>query len=494
MSAESAASAKMTAPRRWFSVRSLAARTTLVFASLVAAIWLAIVIWVVVESLNTGEATLKSEMSDYAHQILAVAERWPADDPGIAGALEAVVSIENHFGDGESDDDTSPDFLIQVWRAGLPVLPPQEGLSEVPTIFDELTSVQVGDAERKLYAAKAPAQPVIVALLVKSQFTASITWPSFTIVVFPLLFSLPVLLIPAWLMTRFGLKPLRATTDEVLARVAVGELTPLELTRYRELNPLLEAMNLLMARLSQQLKRERAFVADVAHELKTPLAALQANIGTAMLTNDAVRRQSAMNDLEPGLNRTTHLVQQLLDMARLEVDGTKGRERHFDLAEFCRERMSELVRLADSSDIQLKAELPERLMVLADPDPVSSILTNLLDNAIKYSPKGGVVAVSLAPLNEGFVLTVSDQGDGIPMHDRAHVFERFYRCTATALKTEGAGLGMAIVQRAVTLLGGSIALDDADDSAGIAGIEKSERAGLKVTVQVPGEAGKIANR
>ncbi|MFK7962917.1 MAG: sensor histidine kinase [Burkholderiaceae bacterium] len=471
--------------RRWFSVRSLTARMTLVFASLAAAIWFALAIWVVTDALNRGEANLTSEMRDYAHQVMAVAERWPADDPGIAGALEAVVNIENQANQdnvdkAEADQDASPDFLIQIWRDGRPVLPPQNGLEVLPNAFEELISVHVDNAERKLYAVQAASKPVVVALLVKSPFSASITWPSVAIVLLPLVISLPVLLIPAWLMTRFGLKPLRATTDEVLARVTEGKLTPLELTRYRELNPLLEAMNQLMARLSQQLKRERAFVADVAHELKTPLAALQTNIGTAVVTNDEARRQAALSDLDPGLKRTTHLVQQLLDMARLEVDEFQDRKRQFDLAEFCRERLSDLVRLADCRDIQLKADIPERLMVLTDPDPISSIVTNLVDNAIKYSPAGAVVLVSLAPEKlGGFVLTVTDQGDGIAMQDRAHVFERFYRCTASALKTEGAGLGMAIVKRAVTLLGGRITLTDGD-LGGDAG-----RRGLKVSVRVP---------
>lgn len=474
--------------RRWFSVRSLAARTTLVFATLVAAIWLVLVIWVVIDSLNRGEATLSSEMHDYAHQVMAVAERWPADDPGIAGALEAVVNIENKSKEGDRADASTRDFLIQVWRGGLPVLPPPAGLAEIPTVFEQMVPVQIGDIQRRLYAVTSDQQAVVVALLVKAPYSASITWPSVTIVLLPLVFSLPLLLIPAWLMTRFGLKPLRVTTEEVLARVAGGELAPLELTRYRELNPLLEAMNQLMARLSQQLKRERAFVADIAHELKTPLAALQANIGTAMTTHDDARRRGALNDLEPGLNRTTHLVQQLLDMARLEVDATKGRERQFDLAELCRERLSELVRLADASQVQLKAEVPERMTVLADPDPVSSILNNLLDNAIKFSPPGGVVLVSLVALNNslgqtkqpGFMLTVRDQGAGIAAHDRPRVFERFYRCSATAINTEGAGLGMAIVKRAVTLLGGTITLSDAISAA-----DSTGQRGLKVTVQVP---------
>ena len=478
--------------RRWFSVRSLATRMTLVFAGLAAVIWVALAIWVLTDALRRGEANLTSEMREYAHQVMAVAERWPANDPGLAGALEAVINIENQANqstadESEPDQASSPDFLIQIWRDGQAVLPYQNGLNTPPNQFDDLISVQVGNVERKLYAVQAASRPVVVALLVKSPYSASITWPSVAIVLLPLVISLPVLLIPAWLMTRFGLRPLRATTDEVLARVTEGKLTPLELTRYRELNPLLQAMNQLMARLSQQLKRERAFVADVAHELKTPLAALQTNIGTAVVTSDAARRQAALNDLDPSLKRTTHLVQQLLDMARLEVDETQDRKRLFDLAEFCRERLSELIRLADCRDIQLKADIPEQLVVLADPDPVSSIVTNLVDNAIKYSPAGGLVVVSLVPLQKpvqsdepsGFVMTVTDQGDGIALQDRAHVFERFYRCTASALKTEGAGLGMAIVKRAVTLLGGRITLADGDLNA------DAERPGLKVSVRVP---------
>ncbi|MGH1361245.1 MAG: sensor histidine kinase [Burkholderiaceae bacterium] len=461
---------------QFFRIRSLAARTALVFAGLVTVIWLALVAWVVYDALAQGRIVAETGLRSYANQVLAVAERWPADDPALAEALAAVVSIENSpvedGGNGDSDN-----FAIQIWRDGKLALGAQAGSGQPLEQHNQVVEFRSGQTERWGYVVRSAHKDVVVQLSLNAPTTSSIGWPSVAIFLMPLVLCLPLLLVPAWVMTRFGLKPLQTTTTQILARVDAGDLSPLPATRYKELNPLLEAMNKLMSRLSNQIDRERGFVADVAHEIKTPLAALAANIGTATSSADQSRQQAALDDLEPGLRRTTHLVQQLLGMARLDVEAAADSHRTLDLAEFIRERISLLFALAEARSIRLEAQLPERHQVTINPDQIGAIVDNVVGNAVKYSPQQGCIRIELRPALQGFgfELTVTDQGPGVPQADRERIFERFYRGNGVSQQTDGAGLGMAITKRAVDRLSGSIELSEPPGG------------GLCVTVKVPAD-------
>lgn len=463
---------------RFFQVRSLAARTTLVFAALVSLVWAILVAWVAYDSLTRGRQVARKDMQDYARQVIAVAERWPGDDSTLAQAISAVARIENNPGGttGQNPSD-SVSFEIQLWRDGRYVTVDNSGQTPepIPDAADEVVEFRRDGVRRWAYVAHSGIRNITVRLSLDAPINSVVGWPSVSIFLLPLVLSLPFLLVPAWVMTRFGLRPLQTMTDQILSRVELGDLCSLKPTRYKELNPLVEAMNKLMQRLSTQIERERGFVADVAHEIKTPLAALATNTGTAINSRDAGRRQAALNDLEPGLERITHLVQQLLGMARLDVEAAADSERDIDLAEFLRERIGLQLAVARGRNITLEARLPDRLPVRINPDQIGAVIDNVVGNAVKYSPEGGRISIVMCPVGEiaGLEINVSDGGPGIPPDDRERVFERFYRRASLLHNADGAGLGLAITKRAVDRLGGSIVLGESQDG------------GLSVTIRIP---------
>jgi len=218
--------------------------------------------------------------------------------------------------------------------------------------------------------------------------------------------------------------------------------------------------------------RERDLVAEVAHELKTPLAIVQTNQGILQRSKDEERRAAALQDIGAGVERSNHLVQQLLGLARLEKElGSHSRQRDIDLAEFVRLRLAHAESLANARSVSLDLDAPEALPATLDVDAFAATLDNLLDNAIKYSPEGGSVEVVLGvrPEDGALALEVRDHGPGIPESQRSLAFERFQRLAVQpgVEPIDGAGLGLTIVHRAVQRLRGSISLSTTNGAGGL---------------------------
>jgi two-component system sensor histidine kinase QseC len=280
----------------------------------------------------------------------------------------------------------------------------------------------------------------------------------------PLLYGLPLLALPLWLLFRLGFAPLQRIGAQISARSA-QDLTPLPGTRYVELAPLVNAVNSLMARLQQRLDREHEFLADAAHELKTPLAVIQ--LGAEGLDQaDPRARDEARERLRLGVQRATHTVHQLLALARSGADTLDLSKTRHDLVDLVRERVALAVGLALQRQIELALEAPEQITMWLNRESLCSLIDNLVDNAIKYSPAGGHVTVTLADLGAQVVLTCSDQGPGIPAELRERVFERFVRL-AGGQPCHGSGLGLTIVERAAAQHGATVALLDGPQGRGL---------------------------
>jgi len=254
--------------------KSLRRRLVWGFVLCVGLIWLAIVGWGLYTVLTGGSEEAEREANAYGRQIMFAVRAFKDQPEKVAEALAQIEAVEREpDSDGESSD-----FHIQLWvdgalektRPGFPQQLPENNEFETVTVAgsDWMRSSNVDDDTN-----------TAVTLWMESGTRASLSSEDLFFLVLPLFFSLPVLLLPAWFMTRFGLRPLGEVVDEISERVESGALTPLSRTRYRELNPIIDATNRLMGRLDGQLKRERGFVADVAHELKTPMAILQSNVG-----------------------------------------------------------------------------------------------------------------------------------------------------------------------------------------------------------------------
>jgi two-component system sensor histidine kinase QseC len=279
------------------------------------------------------------------------------------------------------------------------------------------------------------------------------------------LLAFPLVLVPLWVTVMRGIRPLRDLARRLEQRDD-GDLSPLALDmRYAELQPLATAFDAMLGRLRNHVRRERAFVQDAAHELRTPMAAIAAQAHVLARAPDAVARHRAEEALDHALARTSHLSRQLLELATLdEVDSSEPPTA--DIADLVRRVLAAAVPQASMRGIELSLDAPDRLVVALDWPVFQSVLSNLLDNAVRYGKDGGCVTVTLQADGATLALLVADDGPGISPASREHVFERFWR--GAGHDVPGTGLGLAIVRQAVARMGGSVRVEDGIDGQGVA--------------------------
>jgi two-component system OmpR family sensor kinase len=286
----------------------------------------------------------------------------------------------------------------------------------------------------------------------------------------PFLLLLPVAALVVWFGVGRGLAPLTDVAAQVRARTP-RTLSPLPEQRLPdELRPLAHALNDLLLRLEAALDAQRQFVADAAHELRTPLTAVRLQTQLLDRAESEADKGEALDALREGLKRASHLTEQLLVMARLDPDAAVPRA-DVDLAALARDAVAELEPLAHDRGVDLGVDLAGARLS-GEPDNLRALVRNLVDNAVRYTPAGGRVDVSVRAEAGAAVLAVEDTGPGIPPAERERVFDRFYR--ASGAPAGGSGLGLAIVRRVADRHGASVALDDGAGGSG-----------LRVTVRFP---------
>ena len=357
--------------------------------------------------------------------------------------------------------DAAYDFVVQVWSLdGVRVYlsRPHAVLPEITTLG--FATVDTSEGHWRVFGVQAARSVIQVAqpLAVRQQRAAELAVQTLK----PFALLLPVLLIVIWLAVGQALQPLQRLTAQVRARRTLEPLPPTPLPE--EVQPLVAALNDLLGRLKASLERERAFMADAAHELRTPLTALHLQMGMLARASDESERSAAMETLSAGVQRAIRLVEQLLALARQEPRADAARVA-VPLAELARSCVAELVPLADARRIDLGIATAAEVSVRGDPEGLRTLLRNLVDNAVRYTPPGGRVDVSVEAADAGARLSVSDDGPGIAPADRERVFDRFYRPAGNA--TSGSGLGLAIVRTIAEAHGASVALAPGADGQGL---------------------------
>lgn len=266
--------------------------------------------------------------------------------------------------------------------------------------------------------------------------------------VFPPLVGL-VLLIGGLLVfaLRRGLQPLDAAAADI-ARRSATTLDAIGMDDApAELVPLVDSINGLMQRLGVAFSAQRRFLADAAHELRTPITALRLQLQLLERTTDDQERKRALIELHSGVDRSQRLVQQLLQVARTEPDGEATRLAPLDLSALVRAQVAALSGKAEQAGLDLGADAYEPVLALGDEPQLGVLLENLIENALRYTPAGGVVDVAARTEAGQPVVRVIDDGPGIPEAERERVFERFHRGeSAQSLSRDGSGLGLAIVK------------------------------------------------
>lgn len=249
-------------------------------------------------------------------------------------------------------------------------------------------------------------------------------------------------LLVVWLAVSAALRPLERLRRAVEEREP-DDLRPLpRVAVQRELRPLVQALNHFTERLRGQFERQSQFIADAAHELRTPLAVIKARLELGLRANDPATWRSTLEQAVQGTDRLTHLANQLLSLARIENGAraiAEGGAQRLDLSQLARELGMAMAPLAHARGVALALEADQPVWLRGEPTLLSELLNNLLDNAMAHTPIGGNVILRVTPQA---VLEVEDDGVGIPFEDRERVFERFYRRNQ---QVAGSGLGLAIV-------------------------------------------------
>ena len=273
----------------------------------------------------------------------------------------------------------------------------------------------------------------------------------------PLFFFIPILLIIVWCVVSISLKPVITLSKRVDIRDS-NDLTAIETDSVPlEIHPLIVAMNNVLERIQSSFTREQQFTDNAAHELRTPLAAMKTQTQVLIKKASHIPECSeGLDNLHKSIDRASRMVEQLLSFSRLqsgilEMDTV-------DLSLICKTIVDDLLPLATKKGITLNSEQTPNIPVSGNRHALEIVVKNLLDNAIKFSPEGSTVTVDLHSNNQKAVLTISDQGIGIPASERERVFERFYRVHKS--KYQGSGLGLPMVHWVCDVHGADLALSE----------------------------------
>ena len=377
--------------------------------------------------------------------------------------------------DAAALNDEDLDFVVQIWRIdGRSVyatrahraLPAQAvlGWAEVLVDGQRWRSFAVAARDKVIQVA----QPVRI----RQGLAADAALRS----VLPLLVAAPLMAAVLWWLIERSLRPLARVARQVREQDA-GALAPLPASDLPdEVSPLVTALNALLDRVALAWAGQRAFVADAAHELRSPLTALKLQAQVLRRTPDEAGRLAALDALVAGVDRAGRLVEQLLTLARSEPGAPAAPLVPVALAALLRQVLAESAApLAAARGSRVELDADDTLQVTGDPAELAVLVRNLVDNALRYTPTGGLVTLTATAGKTGPLLTVDDNGPGVDPTERDRVFERFVRGGAAADAT-GSGLGLAIVRGIARRHGATVSLDE------------SPLGGLRVSLQFAAQA------
>ncbi len=353
------------------------------------------------------------------------------------------VGINNTQARNQSAGDNF-DFIIQVWTADGSRVFQSTQRDELPQrAVLGFSTVQARGSTYRLFSVASGTQVIQVAqdIGARRDMAGALAWRT----VSPVVLMVPLLMLLVWWVVSASLAPVARVRRQVAAREAndLSELGERDLPD--EIQPLVHELNLLFQRLRQAFDAQKSFVADAAHELRSPLAALKLQVQGLQRAPDDAGREIAIGRLNAGIDRATRLVAQLLVLARQQAGAAAGSAPTvIELGALAQFALADATAQAGQRQIDLGLVQTDAGSVMGHEEALRILLRNLLDNAIKYTPVGGSVNVVIERQQGLLCLAVEDSGPGIADDDRQRVLDRFYRVPGT--EGGGSGLGLAIVK------------------------------------------------
>lgn len=356
------------------------------------------------------------------------------------------------------------DFIVQVWDpAGTLTYLSSQAVALPQAGTDGYATVPVRGQDWRVFTLNQADKTIQVAAPVSLRSDRA-TAMALRILV-PILAAIPLFALLIWLIVGEGLKPLDAIAAAIRKR-APSTLDPVVAnTLPEEVKPMVSELNGLLERLREAIETQKRFAANAAHELRSPLTALSLQIQLIERAQSREERAAALEQLKAGAKRATRLVEQMLSMARLAPEAAHEKPVAVELEQLAATVVTEFEPLAEAKAIELRLGRLEPARVLGQAQALHTLARNLVDNALRYTPAGGLVVVETWSIEGGAILQVSDSGPGIPAEERERVFDRFYRLPGSGV--EGSGLGLAIVKQIADAHGAAITLGDTDAGHGL---------------------------
>jgi signal transduction histidine kinase len=421
-----------------------------------------------------GAACLGTALLGLAAYRLILVEMNEAFDLNLAQVAHTVAdtlppgqAIPVHPLVGSADPRVDAPIVVSRWTpAGQLLSRTVPGIATRFVGHEGLTRQRLGAAEWDVYTVVRPDAVVQAAQLAAAQEREAAESAERLLLPFAaLIAAFGSLMIFA---LRRGLRPLDEAT-RLLAQRSAALLAPIDdRDMPREVRPLVGALNDLMARLHDAFDAQRRFVADAAHELRTPITALRLQLELVEGARDPAERERTMAELRAGIARAQHLVAQLLDLSRTEPGGRPQRLEPLDLAQLVRDAVARHSIRAERRGIDLGAQAAQPVALAGDRDELDLLLDNLVENALRYTDPGTTVDVVAQELDGAPVLRVIDDGPGIAPEDRGTLFQRFHRGEPRpGQDTTGSGLGLAIVKAIAERHGAQVELRTAPPGQGL---------------------------
>ncbi len=457
-------------------LKSLQARLLTLLLLMVTGVWLGAAALTWVNASHEIDELLDGHLAQSA--ALLVAQQTGHGNGG--DSVTNPADKPDPVSDAPSLHKYAPKVAFQVFHEGrLTLRSANVGAAPLSSTRRGFETVRLSDgSEWRVFAAQGNEGDVQVFVGEQTSSRNSILWAVLKSVMVPLIFALPLLAVVGWLAVRHGLVPLRHLSQALTRRqpqalepVVLGDLPS-------EIEPVVQSLNALFERIGNMVASERRFTADAAHELRTPIAAIrtQAQVALGAGSDDAQRDRSLRYTLE-GCDRATHLVEQLLTLSRLETSGADAPTGLVNLSVITQRIAAGLAMTALGRDQVLELDAPSACVVAADDMLTSVLIRNLLDNALRYSPDGAKVSLSVIKTDQQVVLQVDDSGPGLSESEIARLGERFYRVLGSG--QTGSGLGWSIVRRIAAVYGATVNVGRSDLLGG-----------LCVTVRWPAPAGR----
>ncbi|WP_050872431.1 ATP-binding protein [Comamonas testosteroni] len=388
-----------------------------------------------------------------------------------AFALRAGLPVDvKGRAQGAPPEDENNEFIVQVWtNEGLRIFESALGEALPQMAVLGFADVPARGTTYRVFSLQTRSQVIQVAqdMRVRQLLARAAAWRS----LLPVVLLLPLLALAVWWVIRRSLTPVQRVRRELALRQPQDLAPVAEHDLPDEMRPLVQEFNSLLQRVREAFETQQNFVADAAHELRSPLAALQLQLQLLRKATDSVEREAAQARLAEGIERARRLVEQLLALARQEAKPQTEGAPLADLRLLVEQALVDAAPAAQAKGLDMGlSEEPQQqssFSVPADAEALAVLLRNLLDNAIKYVPAGGRVDVGWLQDEQGRALVVEDSGAGIAAAERERVLQRFVRGQGAGGMAGGSGLGLAIVQSIAKSSGAELLLDESPQLGGL---------------------------